>query len=423
VAGIVAGARLPMPGNTNVPPPVLDSPAMTSEAPRGTVGEVTRYFLRLGIIAFGGPAAHVAIMRRELVRERGWIDDAEFIDLLGATNLIPGPNSTEMTMHLGATRAGPAGLWAGGAAFILPAVTIVLVLAMAYVEWGTTPAAEALLFGIQPFVIAIIAQAIWGLRKAAFRGPAATAVALAALGLALLGVNQALLVPGAGLVALGVHAATRGRFTTWPAAATSALRRLSGRIAHRSAHAIVPLFAVTAPAGYSPLELFWVFLRIGAVLYGSGYVLFGFLNADLVEHRGWLTEQQLVDTIAAGQFTPGPVFSSATFAGYLIDGFRGAALATLGLFLPSFVFVALTHRFIPRLRRTPWAAPFLDGVNAAAVALMGLVTFELALQALDGAFALVLLGVAAVWLIRWNPNSALLVAAGAAAGLAHAALT
>ncbi len=396
---------------------------MTSEAPRGTVGEVARYFFRLGVIAFGGPAAHIAIMRRELVRERGWVDDAAFVDLLGATNLIPGPNSTEMTMHLGASRAGRWGLWAGGAAFILPAVTIVLALAVAYVRWGTTPAAEALLAGIQPFVLAIIVQAIWGLRTAAFKGPVATAVALAAVLLALAGVNQALLVPGAGLLALAASAGAGGRLQRWPGAFARLARRAAAAFGRTSAKVVLPLVAVATPAGYSPWELFWVFLRIGSVLYGSGYVLFGFLNADLVQHRGWLTEGQLVDTIAAGQFTPGPVFSSATFAGFVIDGYRGAALATLGLFLPSFAFVALTHRWIPVLRRTPWAAPFLDGVNAAAVALMALVTFELARDALDGGFALALFAVAAAWLIRWSPNSAWLVLAGAAAGVARAVLT
>ncbi|MFN8506224.1 MAG: chromate efflux transporter [Dehalococcoidia bacterium] len=396
---------------------------MTSEAPRGTVGEVARYFFRLGVIAFGGPAAHIAIMRRELVRERGWVDDAAFVDLLGATNLIPGPNSTEMTMHLGALRAGRWGLWAGGAAFIVPAVTIVLALAVAYVRWGTTPAAEALLAGIQPFVLAIIVQAIWGLRRAAFKGPIATVVALLAVLLAIAGVNQALLVPGAGLLALAASAGAGGRLQRWPGAFARLARRATAAFGRGSAKAMLPLMAVATPAGYSPWELFWVFLRIGSVLYGSGYVLFGFLNADLVQHRGWLTEGQLVDTIAAGQFTPGPVFSSATFAGYVIDGYRGAALATLGLFLPSFVFVGLTHRWIPVLRRTPWAAPFLDGVNAAAVALMALVTFELARDALDGGFALALFALAAAWLIRWSPNSAWLVLAGAIAGIARALLT
>lgn len=367
--------------------------------------ETVRYFFVLGCIAFGGPAAHIALMRRDLVERRKWVDDQEFVDLLGITNLIPGPNSTEMTMHLGARRAGWRGLWLGGAAFILPAVAIVLALAWAYVEYGDTPAGEALIYGIQPFVLAIVVQAIWGLRGAAVKGWETALLGAAVVALALAGVNEVLLVFGAGLLMLAYRAAR----------AAMANASLAGAL-------LLPL-GDSHLAGYSVGELFLVFLKIGSVLYGSGYVLLAFLESDLVESRGWLTEQQLVDAIAVGQFTPGPVFSSATFAGYVIDGLPGAAVTTLGIFLPSFLFVAITHPLLPRLRRSKWASPFLDGVNVAALALMAVVTVTLAREVLDDAYTLVLFAAAAVVLIRFSPNSAWLVLAGIAAGLLHEAVT
>ncbi len=382
----------------------MSSPASPGQ---GRLSEVAFYFLRLGAIAFGGPAAHLAIMRRELVATRKWVTDAEFMDLVGAANLIPGPNSTELAMHLGARRAGWAGLWLGGLGFLLPAVCVVLALAWAYVEYGSTPAGEGIIWGVQPFVLAIVVQAIWGLRRAAIKGGMTAVGGAAVVGLALAGVDQVILIFAAG--ALLVARAKLG-----PPVA-KLLRSLRG-----GGHAAV-FFAV--PAGYSLTELFLVFLKIGSVLYGSGYVLFAFLEADFVDSRGWLTEQQLVDAIAVGQFTPGPLFSSATFAGYLIDGVPGALAATAGIFLPSFVFVTLTYRFVPRLRRSTWAAPFLDGVNVAALALMAVVTVTLARETLDSAGALALFAAAAVVLIRWSPNTAWLVFAGAGAGLLRAAVT
>jgi len=395
------------------------------------LGEVVRYFFRLGVIAFGGPAAHVALMRRELVRERAWLTDQELMDHLGAANLIPGPNSTELAMHLGAHRAGWRGLWLGGFAFIVPAVAIVLVLAWAYVEYGETPAGEGIILGIQPFILAIIVQAIWGLRTAAIKGPATLAMGSLVLVLAVAGVNEILLILGAGAMLVGWAllrkaagggdgaggvrnpgggVVPRARPRPW-----DRLRRMAGRPG-------LAFAAAATPPGYSLAELFWVFLKIGSVLYGSGYVLLAFLQADLVDNRGWLTEEQLVDAIAVGQFTPGPVFSSATFAGYVIDGWQGALVATVGIFLPSFVLVTVTHPFVPKLRKSPWAAPFLDGVNVAALALMGVVTVALARQVLDGWYTIGLFLVAAAVLLRFNPNSAWLVLAGVAAGLSHAAL-
>ncbi|MCC7366647.1 MAG: chromate efflux transporter [Dehalococcoidia bacterium] len=381
----------------------------TTRASRGSPGEVARYFARLGAIAFGGPAAHIALMRRELVAEKRWVTDQEFADLLGVTNLIPGPNSTEMTMHLGHQRAGWRGLWLGGLCFIAPAVAIVLALAWAYVEYGTTPAGEGILLGAQPVVLAIIVQAVWGLRGAVIKGPATLLVVAGAVVLSLFDVQEFVIIIGAGLALLG-----------W-----TLLRRWGPR-GGAAAGAFLPIpllpggwWAAAAPAGYSLGELFLVFLKIGAVLYGSGYVLLAFIETDLVEGRGWLTEEQLVDAIAVGQFTPGPVFTTATFIGYVLDGVPGAAAATAGIFLPSFLFVALTHPLVPRLRRSPWASPFLDGVNAAAVALMASVCVTLGREALDDWFQAALLGVAALVLVRFNPNSAWIVLGGAGAGLLY----
>jgi len=388
----------------------------------GSVAEVARYFFRLGLIAFGGPAAHIAIMRRDLVVRRKWLTDAEFVDLLGVTNLIPGPNSTEMTMHLGAARAGNRGLWIGGAAFILPAVAIVLAFAWAYVRYGDTPTAEALLFGIQPVILAVIVQAIWGLRTAAAKSPAALAIVGAAVALALVGVAEIWLILGSGLALLVLSVASGGRSNSpWPARARNAAAAAKA-ITRRLRFAIVPFVAADS-AGPSLAAVFLIFVKIGAVLYGSGYVLVSFLESEFVDQRGWLTQQQLLDAVAVGQFTPGPVFTTATFVGYVLEGFPGAALATAGIFLPSFLFVALTHPFIPRIRRSSWASPFLDGVNAAALALMAVVTIRLASQALDSAFQLAILGITAVVLVRFAPNSVWLILGGGAAGILYRALS
>ncbi len=389
--------------------------------PAGSLSEVARYFFRLGVIAFGGPAAHIAIMRRDLVVQRRWLTDAEFVDLLGVTNLIPGPNSTEMTMHLGATRAGNRGLWLGGAAFIFPAVAIVLAFAWAYVRYGDTPTVEGLLLGIQPVILAVIVQAIWGLRLAAVKTPAAFVVVVAATVLALAGVSEVWLIFGAGVGLLVLSLASGGRSNSqWPGRFRRAAEHV-GSLAARFRFALVPLAAANGTET-SVLAVFLIFLKIGAVLYGSGYVLVSFLETEFVHQRGWLTQQQLLDAVAVGQFTPGPVFTTATFVGYVLEGFPGAALATVGIFLPSFLFVAITHPFIPRIRRSSWASPFLDGVNAAALALMAVVTVRLAVQALDSAFQMAILAIAAILLVRFSPNSAWLILAGAAAGLAYAAI-
>ncbi len=369
--------------------------------PPNAAAEVAAYFLRLGCIAFGGPAAHIALMRRELVLRKRWLTDEQFVDLLGVTNLIPGPNSTEMTMHIGYGRAGWRGLVFGGAAFILPAVAIVLALAWAYVRYGDTPAGEGILAGVGPVVLAIILQAIWGLRTAALKSPLTTFVALAALTAVVFGANEIVVLFAGGGVTLFVYGARSGMHVLTPLALPVPL---ANWVAERASEA-------------SATGLFWVFLKIGALLYGSGYVLVSFMEAELVDSRGLLTEQQLLDAIAVGQFTPGPLFSSATFAGYVAGGWSGAAAATAGIFLPSFILVAITAPFVSRLRSLPWASALLDGINAAALALMLAATISLAREALDGPFGQALFALSAAALLRLNPNSAWLVLAGAVAGV------
>ena len=401
-------------------PLTVNDSSPTPAAGRGPLWEAVAYFLRLGVVAFGGPAAHVAMMRRDLVEQRKWLSDQDLLDHLAVASLIPGPNSTELAMHIGARRAGWAGLWLGGAAFILPAFAIVLAFAWLYVEYGETPAGTDLLRGVQPVILAIVVQAIWSLRTTAVRAWDTAVVAFAAVVLAVLGLNEAFVIVGAGLALLAwrrhgpeplrepLGAPLPDPRTVW-----RAVRRWL-RVTGRRAGGLVLL---VTPAGFALPELFWVFLKIGGTLYGSGYVLVAFLEADFVVSRGWLTEQTLVDAVAVGQFTPGPVFTTATFVGYVFDGFPGAIVATLGIFLPSFFFVAVTHRLVPRLREAPWASGFLDGVGAAAVAVMAVVVVSLGRVVVDDAFAWVVLAVAAVVLVRFSLSTVWLVLAGGAAGL------
>jgi chromate transporter len=373
---------------------------------RGTVREVAVVFLKLGVISFGGPAAHIALMRDEVVRRRKWVSDEQFLDLLGMTNLIPGPNSTEMTIHLGYVRAGWPGLVAGGACFILPATLIVLAVAWTYVGYGSLPAADRVLYGIKPVIIAVVVQAMWGLVRSAVKGPLLAGVGAAVLALSLLGWNEVMLLFGGGLaVALGRNLRAPGGL------AGVALASLLPRTAFAA--------GVAGSATAADLSrLFLVFLKIGSILYGSGFVLLAFLRTDFVHRLGWLSDRQLLDSVAVGQFTPGPVFTTATFIGYLIGGWWGAVLATAGIFLPSFVFVALSHPLIPRIRSSPWTGALLDGVNVAALGLMAAVTAQLARAAIVDWLTAALAPAAAVALIWFRVNSAWLVLGGAAAGLA-----
>jgi chromate transporter len=386
-----------------------------SGAPPGGAGEVWRLFLRLGVFGFGGPAAHVAMMEDEVVRRRRWVTREHFLDLLGATNLIPGPNSTEMAIHLGFVRAGWPGLIAGGAAFILPAMASVLAIAVAYDRYGDLPQAGWLLYGIKPVIIAIVLQALWRLGRRAAATPATAALALVVLVLALRGVNEVALLLGAALGLPVLRLAARG-------GATRVLGGLAGTTggAAAVATATAPAGAAT-PAAVSLVSLVLIFLKIGSVLFGSGYVLLAFLRDDLVE-RGWMTDAQLLDAIAIGQFTPGPVLTTATFIGYLLAGVPGAILSTVAIFLPAFVLVALSNPLIPRLRGSPWTAAFLDGANAASVALMAAVTWLLARAAVVDPLT-ALLAVAAAGVLFWTRlNSAWLVAGGAAVGVLSALL-
>lgn len=375
------------------------------------LGEVIRAFLWLGTTAFGGPAAHIALMRNEFVKRRKWLDDQHFLDLLGATNLIPGPNSTEMSIHLGYLRAGLPGLVAGGASFILPAMLIVMAMAWAYTSYGSVPQVNGLLYGIKPVVIAIVLHALWGLGKKAIQGPLTGLVGAVVLGLYLLNANELLLLFGGGIFVMLVRNAGRGRLKGWPGGLRSPAWLLTGLTAGGGAAAV--LKQVPFQMGL----MFLAFLKIGSVLYGSGYVLLAFLRADFVERFGWLTETQLIDAIAIGQVTPGPVFTTATFIGYLLGGAPGAILATIGIFLPSFIFVAITNPIIPRLRQSAWAGALLDGVNVASLGLMAGVTFQLGLASLTDPLA-ILIGICSALLLFRSPvNATWLILAGGIVGV------
>jgi chromate transporter len=373
--------------------------------------EVAGVFLKLGTIAFGGPAAHIAMMDDELVRKRNWLTRQAFLDLLGATNLIPGPNSTEMAIHIGLVRAGWPGLIIAGLCFISPAVLVVLAFAWAYIRYGSLPEVLWLLYGVKPVIIAVVVQALWGFTTKAVKGPLTGAVGIAVIALAFLGINEILLLLAGGLGVMLWMNLERQRIRPGGVAALagSVLLGASSATAAGATGAAVPV-SLSSLTGF--------FLKVGSILFGSGYVLLAFLRADLVQRWGWLTDRQLIDAIAVGQFTPGPVFTTATFIGYVVAGLPGALLATFGIFFPSFVFVALSNPLIPRLRRSPWAAGFLDGVNVASLGLMATVTWQLGRTALvDGVtFAL---GVVATVLVFWcRLNSAWLVLGGGLVGIA-----
>lgn len=376
---------------------------------RPTLGELWGLFVRLGVTAFGGPAAHIAMMHDEVVRRRQWMDDQRFLDMVGATNLIPGPNSTEIAMHVGHDRGGWRGLVIAGAGFILPAAAIVLALAWAYVSYGDTPSGEALLYGIKPIIIAIVAQALVRLGHTAIRTWLLAAVAVAVAALYLAGANELVLLAGGALVVLAIRSLARPRGPG---------RDLLGLVG-LGLPGLGPI--VLAQAAGSPavdlLRLFAIFLKIGAVLYGSGYVLLAFLRNDLVARLGWLTDTQLLDAVAIGQFSPGPIFTTATFIGYVLAGLPGAALATVGIFLPSFLFVGALSRVLPRLRDHVWTGALLDGVNVAALGLMAGVSLQLGADALIDPVTLILAGLAGLLLWRTTLNSAWLVAGGAIVGV------
>ena len=386
---------------------------MTTRAP---LADLAALFLRLGVTAFGGPAAHIAMMRDEVVDRRKWLTDAEFLDLLAATNLIPGPNSTEMAIHLGYRRAGLAGLALAGICFILPAALIVLPIAWAYARYGETPQAAWLAYGIAPVIIAIVVQALIKLGRTAVTGAAPALLGAGAAILSIGGVNELLLLGGgaaAGLAVAGARSLGSGRPTGGAAAAAWAVAVAAGGACLHAAGAAAAAVAAV-PVTLARLALF--FLKVGSILFGSGYVLLAFLRADLTERWGWLTDQQLIDAVTVGQVTPGPVFTTATFIGYLLGGVPGAVLATVAIFLPGFVFVAVTQPIIPRLRASALMGGALDGVVAASLGLMLAVTWQLAQAAITDAATAGVAASAAVILVVWKPNSTWLILAGAVAG-------
>ncbi len=390
---------------------------------RTSLAELAKLFLKLGTISFGGPAAHNALMEDEVVRRRRWLTREQFLDYLGATNLIPGPNSTELAIHIGHARAGWPGFFVAGACFILPATLLVAAIAWAYVRFGSLPAATGLLYGVKPVVIAVVLQALWRLGRTALKTRGLVVLALAAVAAAALSVHELLVLAVAGLLAALGRALSRARPAHPGPPGDASLGCLlptpaAPLVLQAKSGLAVATATTAAAASFGLWPLFAVFVKIGAVLFGSGYVLLAFLRADLVERLGWITERQLLDAVAVGQMTPGPLFTSATFLGYVLGGGAGAVVATVGIFLPAFVFVALSGPIIPRLRRSPVAGAVLDGVNVASLALMAVVTWQLGRAALIDPLTLGLAGVSAVLLLRFRVNSAWLVLGGAVIGSA-----
>jgi len=377
----------------------MDEPV--ERTPHTPLWEIARVFLRLGMVSFGGPAAHVALMEEEIVRRRRWLTRETFLDLLGAANLIPGPNSTELAIHVGYARAGWPGLLIAGTCFIVPAAVIVTVLAWGYVRYGSLPAIEGILAGVKPVVIAIVVQAIWNLGRGVLSSRAALTLGIACVIAASLGVHELALLAAAGV--------TMWMYASWRRSSDGARPGVMGVLA-------LPVLGA-APTAFTLGGLFLVFVKIGSVLFGSGYVLLAFLRADLVVRLGWLTERQLLDAVAVGQVTPGPVFTTATFIGYLLGGAVGAVVATVGIFLPAFVFVAASGPLLPIVRRSAGARAALDGINVASLALMAVVTVQLARSALVGPIGVVLAVASAFALMRFRVSAAWLVLAGALIGL------
>lgn len=380
-------------------PPVTSDSAAPSSTP---LRDIAAVFLKLGTTAFGGPAAHIAMMDEEVVTRRRWLTGQQFLDYLGAVNLIPGPNSTELAIHIGHARAGGSGLLVAGIAFIVPAFLIVHAIAWAYVRYGSLPDATGVLYGVKPVVVAVVVQALVGLSRTAVRSPRLAAIAIGAAVAALAGMHEL-----AVLLAAGILAAVTG--------ATAGARALLVSLLAGSGASVA---AASAPAPVALGPLFLVFAKAGAVLFGSGYVLLAFLRADLVERLGWLTEAQLLDAVAVGQVTPGPVFTTATFIGYLLAGPTGAVVATIGIFLPAFFFVAISAPLVPRLRASRVAGAVLDGVTVASLALMAVVTLQLARAALVDVPTWTIAAGSLAAMLWLRVNSAWLILAAAALGWA-----
>ncbi len=390
-------------------------------------------FLKLGFIAFGGPAAHASLMERELVSRKKWISAQTFLDFLGAVNLIPGPNSTQLTMLTGYRLGGIPGMLVSGIGFIVPAALITGIFAWFYVSMGQVPAIESFFFGLKPAVIAVIAGAVFKLGKKALRNKWLGILGLIAIAAMLSGLSEILTILGAG--ALGMLAFTLFKAfnrhqdknkpddstTKGASAIQDSPHNKTKNGEKKRMHSFSPLLilnaGLTGVATITSLKLFWVFFKIGAVLFGSGYLLVAYMDGELVERLAWLTREQLLDAIAIGQFTPGPILSAATFVGYLLNGVPGAIAATIGIFLPSIVFIIILYPIIPRLRKSVYSAAFLDSVNVAAVAVMLAVSISMAIEiAVDWqSIAILMVALGGVFLLK-KISSAWIILGGAALG-------
>jgi chromate transporter len=365
-------------------------------------------FLKLGTVAFGGPAAHIALMEEEFVRRRQWLTQQQFLDLLGVANLIPGPSSTEVAIYIGYTKRGWPGLIIAGCCFIIPAALMVTAIADIYVRYGSLPRVNGVLYAVKPVVIAVVLQAFWKLSRSAIKTRFLGVIGISAVIALLFGVENLVVLLAAGLLgSLPVLYARMKSHRTLSSALSFLWLKPKSSLA--SVVAILPV----AAAPFSLWKLFLTFLKIGSVLFGSGYVLLAFLRSDFVLRLHWLTEKQLLDAVAVGQVTPGPVFTTATFIGYLVGGFAGATVATVGIFLPGFVLVAASGSVVPKIRRSALAAAILDGVVAGSLALMGVATWQLGRAALVDPLTIGIACVSAVLLLgcRWNPAWLILAAA------------
>ncbi|MEW6410308.1 MAG: chromate efflux transporter [Nitrospirota bacterium] len=386
------------------------------------LGELAALFLKLGIIGFGGPAAHIAMMEDEVVGRRKWLTREHFLDLVGASNVIPGPVSTKMSIFVGYIHAGWPGLIIAGTCFIIPAVLITAGFAWAYVKFGSLPQVSSLLYGIKPAVLAVIFTAVWRLGKTAVKGWRLLIIGLAVASASIFGMNEVIaLLIGGGIGMFWLRISDLGRslsnkkgLITLAGITTSVIPK-TAKATGISLAAIVGSGTVAA-IDVSLLKLGLFFLKVGAILFGGGYVLVAFLEGGLVHDYGWMTQQQLLDAIAIGQFTPGPVLSTATFIGYLISGVDGAVVATVAIFLPSFLFVVVLNPVIPRLRRSRWTSAFLDAVNVSAVGLMAAVIVKLSEATLISWATWLIALVAIVVGLRWKVNATWLVLGGAITG-------
>ena len=382
------------------------------------LAEVARVFLRLGATAFGGPAAHIGVMEDECVRRRGWLSSTEFVDLVSASNLIPGPNSTELAMHIGHRRAGWRGLWVAGLAFLLPATVLVWGLAMAYVRVGHTSWAVGALNGVQPIVLAVVVHALWRLRAVVGASPVRWAIALGAVVALTRGLNEVVVLLMAGVVAavvsrVGTHRMPPAALVAVSSPITANAHSSGVGVFARTLGALTGALVVTPSIG----AIFMSFLKIGSVLFGSGYVLLALMRAEFITRHGWITEAQLLDAIAVGQLTPGPLFASATFVGFVTMGHGGALAATVGIFLPAFCFVAVSGPLVPMIRRSPTASAVLDGVNVGSLALLAAVVLAMAPAVATSGVRVASFLIALVLLLRATLSAGWLLTSGAAIGI------